>query len=225
MRSPIRLGIIGSSSGSALASASDCLTAAGKTIEWVVITDRECGLEKWAKKNANSAKRIAYKDADSFSMEAEKFFHEADCDKILLFYTRRVSSPLIDKKNVWNIHPALLPSFRGLNGVKDALAAGVRVIGATLHHVDAGLDTGEIVAQVAAPLPLQVTLEKAEHISYLQKVWLTLVWVDRVISPHIQIDVELNPTEVAAASPSIANKRLRASFIHFLAEDKNSLPV
>ncbi|MGP7959832.1 phosphoribosylglycinamide formyltransferase [Sanguibacter sp. A247] len=48
-----------------------------------------------------------------------------------------------------NTHPALLPSYPGAHGVRDALAGGARVTGATMHVVDAGVDTGPIVAQVA----------------------------------------------------------------------------
>lgn len=48
-----------------------------------------------------------------------------------------------------NTHNALLPAFPGVHGPRDALAYGVKVAGATLHFVDAGMDTGPIVAQVA----------------------------------------------------------------------------
>jgi len=48
-----------------------------------------------------------------------------------------------------NTHPALLPSFPGIHGAADALAHGVRITGATLFVVDAGVDTGPIVDQVA----------------------------------------------------------------------------
>jgi phosphoribosylglycinamide formyltransferase-1 len=48
-----------------------------------------------------------------------------------------------------NTHPALLPSFPGTHGVRDALAAGVKVSGCTVFAVDAGVDTGEIIAQEA----------------------------------------------------------------------------
>ncbi len=50
---------------------------------------------------------------------------------------------------VLNVHPSLLPAFPGAHGVRDALAYGVAVAGATVHLVDAGTDTGPIVAQGA----------------------------------------------------------------------------
>lgn len=51
-----------------------------------------------------------------------------------------------------NTHNALLPAFPGIHGPRDALAYGVKVAGATLFFVDAGVDTGPIVAQVAVPV-------------------------------------------------------------------------
>ncbi|MGK5680884.1 phosphoribosylglycinamide formyltransferase [Actinoplanes sp. URMC 104] len=51
-----------------------------------------------------------------------------------------------------NTHNALLPSFPGIHGPRDALAYGVKIAGATLFFVDAGVDTGPIIAQVAVPV-------------------------------------------------------------------------
>lgn len=51
-----------------------------------------------------------------------------------------------------NTHPALLPSFPGMHGARDALAYGVKVAGATVFQVDAGVDTGRILAQAAVPV-------------------------------------------------------------------------
>jgi phosphoribosylglycinamide formyltransferase 1 len=51
-----------------------------------------------------------------------------------------------------NTHPALLPSFPGAHAVRDALAYGVTMTGATVHIVDAGVDTGPVIAQVAVAI-------------------------------------------------------------------------
>lgn len=53
---------------------------------------------------------------------------------------------------IMNIHPALLPSFPGTNGVADALTYGVKVSGVTVHFVDEDLDTGPIILQEAVPV-------------------------------------------------------------------------
>jgi phosphoribosylglycinamide formyltransferase 1 len=53
---------------------------------------------------------------------------------------------------VVNVHPALLPAFPGAHAVEDALAAGVRETGATVHLVDEGVDTGPVLRQEAVPV-------------------------------------------------------------------------
>lgn len=53
---------------------------------------------------------------------------------------------------VINTHPALLPSFPGAHAVPEALAHGVKITGCTVHLVDAGMDTGPILAQQAVPV-------------------------------------------------------------------------
>jgi formyltetrahydrofolate-dependent phosphoribosylglycinamide formyltransferase len=69
-----------------------------------------------------------------------------------------------------NVHPALLPAFPGLDAPAQALAAGVRITGCTVHLVDAGVDTGPILAQAAVPvLPgddaerLHARIQRLEH--------------------------------------------------------------
>jgi phosphoribosylglycinamide formyltransferase-1 len=52
-----------------------------------------------------------------------------------------------------NVHPALLPSFPGLEAVQQALEAGVRVTGVTVHFVDEGVDSGPIILQRAVEIP------------------------------------------------------------------------
>lgn len=59
---------------------------------------------------------------------------------------------MLRRFRVLNSHPALLPAFPGAHAVADALASGVKVTGTTVHLVDAGVDTGPIVAQRAVPV-------------------------------------------------------------------------
>jgi len=72
-----------------------------------------------------------------------------------------------------NIHPSLLPSFRGLNAQKQALEAGVKISGCTVHYVDEGVDSGPIIAQTPVEVLDNDTLEdltarilQAEHETY-----------------------------------------------------------
>ena len=67
-------------------------------------------------------------------------------------FMRLLGTAVLGACSVLNTHPALLPSFPGTRAVADALAHGVKVTGATVHLVDAGTDTGPIVAQRAVPV-------------------------------------------------------------------------
>jgi phosphoribosylglycinamide formyltransferase-1 len=60
---------------------------------------------------------------------------------------RILSKRVVEKFKVINSHPSLLPLFPGARAVRDALAAGATETGTTIHWVDAGLDTGEVIAQ------------------------------------------------------------------------------
>ena len=68
---------------------------------------------------------------------------------LLAGWMRVLKEPTLDAfpHRILNIHPSLLPKFPGLQAWKQALAAGETVTGCTVHHVDAGIDSGEIIAQ------------------------------------------------------------------------------
>ncbi|MEV4168539.1 phosphoribosylglycinamide formyltransferase [Nonomuraea sp. NPDC049709] len=67
-------------------------------------------------------------------------------------FMKILGTPTLDAFPVLNTHPALLPSFPGAHGVRDALAHGVKVTGCTVMLADEGVDTGPIVAQEAVPV-------------------------------------------------------------------------
>jgi len=101
---------------------------------------------------------------------------------------------------VVNIHPALLPSFPGLHAARQALAAGVKVSGCTVHFVDEGTDTGPVIAQAAVPVldgdteaTLAARILEQEHRLYPQAIqWISegrlslagrTVRLDRAVAP------------------------------------------
>ena len=63
-------------------------------------------------------------------------------------FMRILGAEFVSKFKVINSHPALLPKFPGAHAVRDALAAGATKTGCTVHWVDQGMDTGEVIAQV-----------------------------------------------------------------------------
>jgi phosphoribosylglycinamide formyltransferase 1 len=67
-------------------------------------------------------------------------------------FMKLVGEAILDRFPMVNTHPALLPSFPGMHGARDALEHGVKIAGATLFLVDGGVDTGPILAQVAVPV-------------------------------------------------------------------------
>ncbi|PKM76530.1 MAG: phosphoribosylglycinamide formyltransferase [Firmicutes bacterium HGW-Firmicutes-15] len=96
---------------------------------------------------------------------------------VLAGYMRLVGKVMLDayKMRIVNIHPALLPSFTGLNAQQQALDYGVKVSGCTVHFVDEGMDTGPIIMQAVVVVypndnedSLSARILVEEHRSYCQ---------------------------------------------------------
>lgn len=74
---------------------------------------------------------------------------------VLAGYMELLGEPFLKRfpGAVMNVHPSLLPAFPGLGAIEQALAYGVKVFGVTIHFVDAGVDSGPVIAQRAIELP------------------------------------------------------------------------
>lgn len=97
---------------------------------------------------------IDFPDRDSYYRHIADELKKRNVDLVILAgFMRVVGKPLIErfKDRIMNIHPALLPSFPGLHGQKQALEYGVKITGCTVHFVDEGVDTGPIIIQSAVP--------------------------------------------------------------------------
>lgn len=91
---------------------------------------------------------------EEFDQKIVSILKEYSCELIVLVgYMRLVSQYFIEqfKGNVMNIHPALLPSFRGMHAQRDAVEYGVKVSGCTVHFIDQYSDHGPIIIQKCVP--------------------------------------------------------------------------
>ncbi len=84
---------------------------------------------------------------------------------VLAGYMHLLTKPFLDRfpGAIVNVHPSLLPAFPGAHAIADALAADVGETGVTVHWVDEGLDTGEVIAQERVRVEPRETLEDRIH--------------------------------------------------------------
>ncbi|MCM1981642.1 phosphoribosylglycinamide formyltransferase [Lyngbya confervoides] len=96
--------------------------------------------------------------------------HQVEC-VIMAGWMRIVTPVLIHAfpNAILNIHPSLLPSFKGIHAVEQALAAGVKIAGCTVHRVVPAVDSGEILAQAAVPVMPEDTPETLQARIHLQE--------------------------------------------------------
>ena len=155
----LAIGILASGRGSNFQSIIDSIESGNLSAKIaILITDKSdaYAIERASKHNIET---LIIKPSD-FSDKNEYYSHIAvELKKrnvglvVLAGFMRVVGKALIDQfpDRVINIHPALLPSFPGLHGHKDAIDYGVRISGCTVHFADEGVDTGPIIMQAAVP--------------------------------------------------------------------------
>jgi phosphoribosylglycinamide formyltransferase-1 len=116
------------------------------------------------------------KDRQAFDLEIAGLLEQHDVQLVCLAGFMRLLSPAFIARfagRIVNVHPSLLPAFPGQHAQRQALEHGVKITGATVHLVDAGLDSGPIVMQEAVPVlgaddleSLSARILAAEHRLY-----------------------------------------------------------
>ena len=150
MSGRIAVGVSGTGSNlRALVAAAQRGVLGGEVV--LVFADRSCPGLDWAEEQGIDTVLVPGGDD---TILAETLAAEALDIVVLAGYLRLVGPAVLGAfgGRILNVHPSLLPSFPGLHGARDALAAGVAVTGVTVHLVDATLDGGPIVAQEAVPV-------------------------------------------------------------------------
>ena len=143
----------------------------------VLARAREKGIPTWAQDHKSFPSREAFDNA------MVKAIQDAGADTVVLAgYMRILTAGFVQAfpGRVLNIHPAILPSFPGAHGGRDALGYGVRVSGATVHFVDEIMDNGPVIIQAVVPVScfdteetLMPRIQALEHRIYPQALqWL-----------------------------------------------------
>ena len=124
----------------------------------------------------------AYEEKSDYEAALLQHIEQADCQLICLAGYMRILSPYFVGHApcpIMNIHPALLPSFPGLHGQRQALEYGVKVAGCTVHFVDEGMDSGAIILQKTVPVldddtedSLSARILEQEHKAYSEAIQL-----------------------------------------------------
>jgi phosphoribosylglycinamide formyltransferase 1 len=181
----LKLGVLGSGKGSNFRAIADAIARGELDAEArIVIADvPDAGILALARERGIRADyvfpgRFRTKFEPEAEQEVVSLLREEGVELVVLAgFMRMVKAPLLEAfpRRIINIHPSLLPAFPGLEAWTQALAAGVPETGCTVHYVDAGMDTGEILAQRRVPvLPgdteatLHARIQEQEHQIYPQ---------------------------------------------------------
>ncbi|MBD8052481.1 MULTISPECIES: phosphoribosylglycinamide formyltransferase [Rhodococcus] len=156
---PARVVVLASGTGSLLRSLIDATHTDGYPARIVAVgVDRECAAEGHAEAAGIPHVRVALREhpdraAWDRALTDAVAAHEPDL-VVSAGFMKILGPVFLDRfgGRIVNTHPALLPAFPGAHAVPDALAYGVKVTGSTVHLVDAGVDTGPILAQEPVPV-------------------------------------------------------------------------
>jgi phosphoribosylglycinamide formyltransferase-1 len=155
-----KIAVLVSGGGSNLQSIIDSVESGTLKVEIVlVLSNKEgaFGLERAAKHQIPTAviKHGEFPDREAFETRLMEVIDGHGAELVVLAGFMRVLTPHFVNHyhhRIMNIHPALLPSFPGTHGQKQALDYGVRYAGCTIHFVDEGTDTGPIIMQAVVPI-------------------------------------------------------------------------
>ena len=181
MRRPLRLGVLGSGKGSNFRALMEQINDGRLDAEVrIVISDVEdAGILSLARDFQIPGLyvrpgRFRAKLEPEVEKDVVRLLREASVELVILAgFMRIAKQPLLEAfpRKIINIHPSLLPKFPGLEAWKQALAAGEKLTGCTVHYVEAGIDTGEILGHRTVPIladdtpdRLHVRIQKAEHV-------------------------------------------------------------
>ncbi|MFN4280504.1 phosphoribosylglycinamide formyltransferase [Thermosynechococcus sp.] len=157
---PLRLGVLASGSGSNFAALAEAIAQGelAARIQVLIYNNPEALVAERAKRWQIPAVLLNhrhYPNRESFDAALVETLKAHAVEWVVMAGWMRIVTPVLLQaypQRVINLHPSLLPSFRGLHAVEQALAAGVKITGCTVHLVEEEVDSGPILVQAAVPV-------------------------------------------------------------------------
>ncbi len=219
---PLKIAILASGSGSNAQAIFDKIASGHLDVEVsLVLCNRPKAmvLER-AKKYGIATLELdhkAYADRESFDAVLVEAIKKSGAELVVLAGYMRLLTPVFlnaFEGKVINVHPALLPSFKGAHGAQDACEWGVKVSGCTVHFVDEEVDHGAVIAQAVVPVmpsdtaeTLQKRIQTMEHRIYPQ----VLQWFAEA---RVHVDGrKISILDANKPKANVAGEGLNSSFI------------
>lgn len=160
MAAPLAIGILASGSGSNLQAILDAIRAGGLSAEARVVVCNRPGARAIERARADGAPvevvdHRAFPSREAFDARLVEVLRARGVELVCLAgFDRLITPGFVDafRDRILNVHPALLPSFKGLHGQRQALEYGAKLAGCTVHFVDEKTDHGPIVIQAVVPV-------------------------------------------------------------------------
>lgn len=219
--SRLRLGVLASGSGSNLQALLDACASGAVPAQVAVVLSNVSSARALERAKAAGVPAVLLphkgfagsREEYDAALVAELQRHEVKL--VCLAGFMRIVTPALLRafeNRILNIHPSILPSFPGLHAVRQALAAGVRVSGCTVHLVDEGTDTGPAIVQTAVPVldgdteeSLAARILLQEHRAYVRAVALFAQGRVHVEGRRVRLDVEPGDATRTIASPNLSD--------------------
>lgn len=202
----LKIGVLVSGSGTNLQAIIDRIADGSLNAEVALVVSSRPGVRGIERAQAAGLpvlvmEKSEYAEPEAADAKIASALKEAGCEYVIMAgYMRMVRKPLLDAYpgRIVNLHPALLPSFKGAHAIQDAFDYGVKVTGVTVHFADDKYDCGPIIAQRALPVEegwdvdtLEEHIHAIEHELYPEVVgWLAAGRVHLRDDGHVDVDPE-----------------------------------
>ncbi len=146
-----------------------------KNLTEAIVCDRDCGAINVAKNHNIRNLLLESSSGKEFGNKIQQLY-QTDNVIFISFYTKLLDKTFLSKHKgrVFNCHPTLLPSFKGLNGEDENLDSDYLFMGCTLHEIDEFVDSGKPVMQAAMPVDISLNKSQNRHKIFLSQFYSTL---------------------------------------------------